>query len=193
MNLHEYQSKQLFAEYAIPAPKGQVASSPDEAVAAAQHLGGSLWVVKAQVHAGGRGKVGGVKVAKDLDAVRAATKAMLGTILVTHQTGPEGLPVHQVYVELGSKIAREIYLSLVLNRDSGRIAFVASAAGGMDIEEVAEHTPEKIVRVDIHPTAGLQDFQCRQLAFALALTGPQIAQFRKIAHALYKLYLERDA
>jgi succinyl-CoA synthetase beta subunit len=193
MNLHEYQSKQLFTQYAIPVPKGQVASSPDEAVAAAQKLGGSLWVVKAQVHAGGRGKVGGVKVAKDLDTVRSATKAMLGTMLVTHQTGPEGLPVHQVYVELGSKIVREIYLSLVLNREAGRIAFVASAAGGMDIEEVAEHTPEKLIHVNIHPTAGLQDFQCRQLAFALDLSGAQIAQFGKICHALYKLYLEQDA
>ena len=193
MNLHEYQSKQLFAQYGIPVPQGQAASSPEEAVAAAKALGGSLWVVKAQVHAGGRGKAGGVKVAQDLDALRAAAKAMLGTTLVTHQTGPEGLPVHQVYVELGSKIVREIYLSLVLNREAGRIAFVASAAGGMDIEEVAERTPEKLIHVNIHPTAGLQDFQCRQLAFALTLTGPQIAQFGKIAHALYKLYLECDA
>ena len=193
MNLHEYQSKQLFAQYAIPVPKGEVAGSAEEAVAAARKLGGSLWVVKAQVHAGGRGKAGGVKVAKDLDAVRAAAKAMLGTMLATHQTGPEGLPVHQVYVELGSKIAREIYLSLVLNREAGRIAFVASAAGGMDIEEVAEHTPEKIIRVNIHPAAGLQDFQTRQLAFGLGLSGAQIGQFGKIAHALYKLYLERDA
>ena len=193
MNLHEYQSKQLFAQYGIPVPEGQVASSPEDAAAAARQLGGSLWVVKAQVHAGGRGKAGGVKVAKDLDALRAAAKAMLGTTLVTHQTGPEGLPVHQVYVELGSKIVREIYLSLVLNREAARIAFVASAAGGMDIEEVAERTPEKLIHVNIHPTAGLQDFQCRQLAFALALTGPQIAQFGKIAHALYKLYLECDA
>src|SRR5258708_7612801 len=193
MNLHEYQSKQLFAQYAIPVPKGEVAGSPEEAVAAALKLGGSLWVVKAQVHAGGRGKAGGVKVAKDLDAVRAATKAMLGTILVTHQTGPEGLPVHQVYVELGSKIAREIYLSLVLNRDAGRIAFVASAAGGMDIEEVAERSPEKIIRINVNPTAGLQDFQCRQLAFGLGFKDAQIAQFGKIAQAIYKLYLERDA
>ncbi len=193
MNLHEYQSKQLFSQYAIPVPKGRVASSPDEAVAAAKELGGSLWVVKAQVHAGGRGKAGGVKVAKDLDAVRSATRAMLGTTLVTHQTGPEGLPVHQVYVELGSKIVREIYLSLVLNREVGHIAFVASSAGGMDIEEVAEHTPEKLIHVNIHPTAGLQDFQCRQLAFALDLSGAQIAQFGKLAHALYKLYLEQDA
>jgi succinyl-CoA synthetase beta subunit len=193
MNLHEYQSKALFAQYAIPTPKGQVADSPAAAEAAAKALGGSLWVVKAQVHAGGRGKAGGVKVAKDLPAVRAAAQAMLGTRLVTHQTGPEGLPVHQVYVELGSKIAREIYLSLVLNRDAGRLAFVASPAGGMDIEEVAEHTPEKIIRVNVHPAAGLQDFQCRQLAFGVELSGAQIGQFAKIAHAIYKLYLERDA
>jgi succinyl-CoA synthetase beta subunit len=193
MNLHEYQSKQLFAEYAIPVPEGFMAATPEEAVAAAERLGGSLWVVKAQVHAGGRGKAGGVKVTRDLGAVRAATKAMLGTVLVTHQTGPEGLPVHQVYVELGSKIVREIYLSVVLNREVGRIAFVASAAGGMDIEEVAEHTPEKIIRVNVHPTAGLQDFQCRQLAFGLGLEGAQIAQFGRIAHALYRLYLDRDA
>ncbi len=193
MNLHEYQSKQLFAEYDIPIPKGLVADSADEAVAAAERLGGSLWVVKAQVHAGGRGKAGGVKVTKDLAAVRAAAHAMLGSVLVTHQTGPEGLPVHQLYVELGSKIVREIYLSLVLNREVGRIAFVASAAGGMDIEEVAAHTPEKIIRVNVHPAAGLQDFQCRQLAFGLGLTAGQIAQFGRIAHALYRLYLERDA
>src|SRR6201999_2129855 len=193
MNLHEYQSKELFAQYAIPIPKGHVANSPSEAVAAAEKLGGSLWVVKAQVHAGGRGKAGGVKVVKDLDAVRNATKAMLGTTLVTHQTGPEGLPVHQVYIEVGSKIAREIYLSLVLNRDVSRLAFVASAAGGMDIEEVAEHSPEKIIRVNVNPTAGLQDFQCRQLAFGLGFKGAQITQFTQIAQALYKLYLERDA
>jgi succinyl-CoA synthetase beta subunit len=193
MNLHEYQSKELFAQYAIPVPKGQVASSPEEAGAVAQRLGGSLWVVKAQVHAGGRGKAGGVKVAKTLDAVRDAARSMLDTVLVTHQTGPEGLPVHQVYVEEGSKIAREIYLSLVLNREAGRITFVASAAGGMDIEEVAERTPEKIIRVNIHPAAGLQDYQARQLAFGLDLKGPQVAEFGKIAHALYRLYLDRDA
>jgi succinyl-CoA synthetase beta subunit len=193
MNLHEYQSKQLFAKYAIPVPKGLVAASPDEAAAAAEALGGTLWVVKAQVHAGGRGKAGGVKVARDLDGVRNATSAMLGTILVTHQTGPEGLPVHQVYVEQGSKISREIYLSVVLNREAGHIAFVASAAGGMDIEEVALHTPEKILRVNVHPAAGLQDFQCRQLAFGLGLVGPQISQFGLIAQALYRLYLAEDA
>ncbi len=193
MNLHEYQSKKLFAEYAIPVPRGIVADSAQGAAAAARQLGGPVWVVKAQVHAGGRGKAGGVKVTKDIEAVAAAAKAMLGTTLVTHQTGPEGLPVHQVYVEQGSDIAREIYLSLVLNREAGRIAFVASAAGGMDIEEVAEHAPEKIMRVNVHPAAGLQDYQCRQLAFGLGLSGGQVAQFGNIARALYKLYLERDA
>jgi succinyl-CoA synthetase beta subunit len=193
MNLHEYQAKRLFARYAIPVPKGEVASSPEQAVAAAQGLGGSVWVLKTQVHAGGRGKAGGVKVVKDLEAVRAAAAAMLDTVLVTHQTGPEGLPVHQVYVETGSSIAREIYLSLVLNREAGRIAFVASAAGGMDIEEVAEHSPEKIIRVNVHPTAGVQEFQVRQLGFGLEFSATQIAQFGKIAHALYTLYLECDA
>ncbi|MDE1923382.1 MAG: ADP-forming succinate--CoA ligase subunit beta [Gammaproteobacteria bacterium] len=193
MNLHEYQSKKLFAEYGIPVPKGVVADSPQGAIAAARELGGSVWVVKAQVHAGGRGKAGGVKVAKDLDAVGKAAAGMLGTRLATHQTGPEGLPVDRVYVEQGSNIAREIYLSLVLNREAGQIAFVASAAGGMDIEEVAEHSPEKIIRVNVHPAAGLQDFQCRQLAFGLGLQGAQIGQFTRIARALYALYLERDA
>jgi len=193
MNLHEYQSKKLFIDYGIPVPKGRVASTAAEAESAAGELGGALWVVKAQVHAGGRGKAGGVRVAKDLPTVRAATEAMLETVLVTHQTGPAGLPVHQVYVELGSQIVREIYLSVVLNREAGRIAFVASAAGGMDIEEVAEHAPEKIIRVNVHPTAGLQDFQCRQLAFGLGLAGTQIAQFAVIAHALYRLYVDLDA
>jgi len=193
MNLHEYQSKQLFARYGIPVPQGFVAASPEEAVAAAERLGGSIWVVKAQVHAGGRGKAGGVTLARTAEAVSAAAKTMLGSVLVTHQTGAEGLPVHQVYVEAGSQIAREIYLSVVLNREAGRIAFVASAAGGMDIEEVAQHSPEKIIRVNVHPAAGLQDFQCRQLAFGLGLKGAEIAQFGRIAQALYTLYLKEDA
>ena len=138
-------------------------------------------------------KLGTTSIANVKLGTANVSKVMLGTTLVTHQTGPEGLPVHQVYVESGSKIAREIYLSLVLNREVSRIAFVASAAGGMDIEEVAARTPEKIIRVNIHPTAGLQDFQTRQLAFGLGLGGAQIEQFGKIAHALYRLYLERDA
>jgi succinyl-CoA synthetase beta subunit len=134
MNLHEYQSKQLFSRYGIPVPAGHVASTPEEAADAARRLGGGLWVVKAQVHAGGRGKAGGVKLAKTVDDVSAAAAGMLGKRLTTKQTGAEGLPINQVYVETGSKIARELYLSLLLNRDTGRIAFVASAAGGMDIE-----------------------------------------------------------
>ena len=193
MNLHEYQAKELFAAYGIPVPAGRMAATPDEAVAAAEALGGSIWVVKAQVHAGGRGKAGGVKLARDSAAVRDAAKAMLGTRLATKQTGPEGLPVDRVYVETGSAIEREIYLSLTLNREKGRIAMVGSAAGGMDIEEVAEHSPEKITTVNIHPAASLQPNQCRRMAFALGFKGEQIAQFQKIAMALYQLYLDKDA
>ena len=193
MYLHEYQAKLLLADYGVPVPEGRVAGSPEEAVAAAEALGGGLWVVKAQVHAGGRGKAGGVKLARDTGAVRAAAAAMLGTRLTTKQTGPGGLPVDRVYVELGSKIERELYLSLTLNRERGRIAVVASKDGGMEIEEVAEHTPERIISVNVHPATGLQPFQCKQLAFALGLAGPQIAQFEKIALGLYRLYIECDA
>ncbi len=193
MNLHEYQAKEVFREYHIPVPAGYVARSADEAVAAAKKLGGSVWVVKAQVHAGGRGKAGGVKLARDFEAVRKAAAGMLGQRLVTKQTGAEGLPIEAVYVEEGSDIAREIYLSLTLNRERSRISLIASSAGGMDIEEVAEKTPEQILRVDIHPAAGLQPYQCRELGFGLKLTGPQMKEFQVIVLALYRLYLERDA
>jgi succinyl-CoA synthetase beta subunit len=193
MNLHEYQAKDVFRNYGIAVPAGRVAASADEAVKAAEALGGPIWVVKAQVHAGGRGKAGGVKVARDLETVRSAAQDMLGTRLVTKQTGPEGLPVEHVYVESGSDIEREIYLSLTLNRERGRIALIASAAGGMDIEEVAAKTPEKILTVNIHPAAGLQAYQCRQLAFGLGLKGTQLTEFQSIAMGLYKLYLEKDA
>ena len=192
MNLHEYQSKELFASYGIPVPKGLVAATGSEAAEAARKLGGSKWVVKAQVHAGGRGKAGGVKLVDSPEAADKAAEAMIGQRLVTHQTGPEGLPIRQVYVEQGSKIARELYLSLVLNRDKGHIAFIASAAGGMDIEEVAEHSPEKIVRININPSTGLMPSHARALAYGLELEGDQIAEFGKLAQALYKLYMEKD-
>ena len=193
MNLHEYQAKELFRRYGIPVPPGVVAGSPEEAVQAAQTLGGAVWVVKAQVHAGGRGKAGGVQLVRNLAALRAAAERMLGQRLVTAQTGAEGLPVTRVYVESGSDIEREIYLSLTLNRERGRIAVIASSAGGMDIEAVAQRTPEKIIAVNVHPAAGLQPYQCRQLAFALKLVGPQIAEFQSLVMALYRLYIEEDA
>jgi succinyl-CoA synthetase beta subunit len=192
MNLHEYQSKQLFTSYGIPVPKGEVAATGAEAAAAARKIGGSKWVVKAQVHAGGRGKAGGVKLVDSPEAAAEAAEAMFGKRLVTHQTGPEGLPINQVFVEEGSKIARELYLSLVLNRDKSQIAFIASAAGGMDIEEVAAHTPEKIIRVNVNPATGLQPSQCRVLAYGLGLEGKQIGEFTTLAQALYKLYLDKD-
>jgi succinyl-CoA synthetase beta subunit len=192
MNLHEYQSKRIFAEFGVPVPAGRVASTEAEAAAAAAELPGPVWVVKAQVHAGGRGKAGGVKLCRSAPEVAEAAGAMLGRRLVTPQTGAAGLPVHQVYVESGSAIARELYLSVLLDRERSRIAFVASAAGGMNIEEVAAKEPEKILRVDVDPAAGLQGYQCRRLAFGLGLEGRQVAEFERIARALYRLYLERD-
>jgi succinyl-CoA synthetase beta subunit len=192
MNLHEYQAKDIFRSYGIPVPAGKVAASPAEAAAAAGALGGGSWVVKAQVHAGGRGKAGGVKLARDLAAVEAAAAALLGKRLVTAQTGPEGLPVERVYVEVGSDIAREIYVSLTLNRERARIALIASSAGGMDIEEVAHKTPQKILAATIHPAAGLAAHQARELAFGLELKGAQVSEFTALAAALYRLYLEKD-
>jgi len=193
MNLHEYQSKRLFAEYGIPVPRGIPAGSPNEAVKAAQELGGALWVVKAQVHAGGRGKAGGVKLAKSMDEVREHARGMLGKRLVTHQSGPDGLPVNVVYVEQGSDIDRELYLSMLVDREVNRVSFIASAAGGMDIEKVAEETPEKIFSVAVAPDAGLQDYQARQLAFGLGLDKKQMRQFGDLVQRLYRLYLDSDA
>jgi succinyl-CoA synthetase beta subunit len=192
MNLHEYQAKDVFRSYGIPVPLGRVAASADEAAEAAAALGGSVWVVKAQVHAGGRGKAGGVKLTRDIEGVRSAAADMLSRRLVTQQTSAEGLSVSQVYVESGSDIAREIYLSLTLNRDRGRIAFIGSAAGGMDIEEVAHRTPEKILSAVIHPAAGLAAYQARDLAFGLGLTGSQIGEFQSLTAALYRLYIDKD-
>ena len=193
MNLHEYQSKRLFADYGIPVPEGIPAETPDEAAAAAGELGGELWVVKAQVHAGGRGKAGGVKLARSVDEVREHAAAMLGTRLVTHQSGPEGLPVNVVYVEAGSDIERELYLSMLVDREVSRVSFIASAAGGMDIEQVAAETPEKIFTVAVAPDAGLQDYQARQLAFGLELDKQQMRQFGDLVKRLYRLYEECDA
>ncbi len=193
MNLHEYQSKRLFADYGIPVPRGIAAKSPNEAVDAAKELGGDLWVVKAQVHAGGRGKAGGVKLAKTLDEVHEYAQDMLGKQLVTHQSGPEGLPVNIVYVESGSDIERELYLSMLVDREASRVAFIASAAGGMDIEEVAAETPEKIFTVAVAPDAGLQDYQARQLAFGLGLDKKQMRQFGALIKRMYRLYIECDA
>ena len=193
MNLHEYQSKRLFAEYGIPVPRGIPVESPDAAVKAAKEIGGKLWVVKAQVHAGGRGKAGGVKLARTHDEVREYAKGMLGTQLVTHQSGPEGLPVNVVYVEEGSDIDRELYLSMLVDREVSRVSFIASAAGGMDIEKVAAETPEKIFSVAVAPDAGLQDYQARQLAFGLGLDKKQMRQFGDLIKRLYQLYLNADA
>ncbi len=193
MNLHEYQSKKILASYGVPVPEGLVASNPGEAEAAARALGGAVWVVKAQVHAGGRGKAGGVKLARDLAEVTAAAAGMLGQRLVTKQTGAAGLPVEKVYVEAGSNIERELYLSFTLNRERGCIAVVASAAGGMDIEQVAHDTPEQILSVTVHPAAGLQPWQCRQLGFGIGLKGEQLAQFQSILLALYRVYTDKDA
>ena len=193
MNLHEYQSKRLFADYGIPVPRGIPVKSPNAAVDAAKELGGDFWVIKAQVHAGGRGKAGGVKLARTRDEVHRYAENMLGTQLVTHQSGPEGLPVNVVYVEEGSEIDRELYLSMLVDREVSRVAFIASAAGGMDIEQVARETPEKIFTIDIAPDAGLQDYQARQLAFGLELNKQQMRQFGNLISRMYKLYVETDA
>jgi succinyl-CoA synthetase beta subunit len=193
MNLHEYQSKRLFADYGIPVPRGIPADSADAAVRAADELGGDLWVVKAQVHAGGRGKAGGVKLARSHDEVREYADEMLGSTIVTHQTGPEGLPINTVYVEQGSDIDRELYLSMLVDREVSRVSFIASAAGGMDIEKVAAETPDKIFSVAIAPDAGLQDYQARILAFGLDLDKQQMRQFGDLIRKMYRLYLECDA
>lgn len=193
MNLHEYQAKQLFARFGIPVSSGEVAESPRAARQAADRLGGSVWVVKAQVHAGGRGKGGGVKLANSLDEVQAAAAGMLGIRLVTKQTGSAGLPVNQVFVEAGSEIERELYLSLLVDRAHERVTFVASAAGGMDIEEVAATTPDKIFTVSVNPAAGLQAYQSRILAAGLSLEKEQMRQFVALTAKLYSLFCECDA
>ncbi len=197
MNLHEYQAKALFGEYGIPVPAGRVAASVAEAWEAAQALGGEQWVVKAQVHAGGRGKAGGVRRVRGRAELEEVVQALLGTPLVTHQTGPAGQPVERVLVETPCEIAREVYLACLVDRAAERIALIACGEGGMEIEEVAARHPEKIHKVLTDPAAGLQPYQGRRLAYALGLEqggggGEAVAHFTRIALALYRLFTERD-
>jgi len=193
MNLHEYQSKQLFAKQGIPVPEGSPVTSVKEARRAAEALGGGRWVVKAQVHAGVRGKVGGVVLVDSLDKVEAEANRLLGSMLVTKQTGEPGLPINTLLIEAITDIDRELYLSVLVDRESKKVLFMASQAGGMNIEEVAEETPEQLHIIRIDPAAGLQGYQCRKLAFALALEGTQIREFQKFMFALYNLFIQSDA
>ena len=192
MNIHEYQAKQVLEAYQVPVPRGHVAFTPDEAVKAAEELGGPVWVVKAQIHAGGRGKGGGVKVVKSLEEVREEATRMLGMTLITHQTGPEGREVGRIYVEDGSDIARELYLSALVDRTTSRISFIASTEGGMDIEEVAAQTPEKILTIDVDPAGGISGHHGRQIAFALGLEGDQVKQATALIANLYRAFVEKD-
>jgi succinyl-CoA synthetase beta subunit len=192
MNLHEYQGKQLFAEYGLPVSKGYAASTPEEARQAAVQIGGDVWVVKAQVHAGGRGKAGGVKLVKTLDEVEAFAKAQLGTRLVTYQTDSKGQPVNKILVETCTDIARELYLGAVVDRASRSIVFMASTEGGVEIEKVAHETPEKIFKVTIDPLIGAQAYQGREVAGLLGLNATQTKQFVKIYLGLAKMFEECD-
>ncbi len=192
MNLHEYQGKQLFAQYGLPVSTGYAVDTPEEAVAAAEKIGGDMWVVKAQVHAGGRGKAGGVKLVKTTDEVAAFAKQWLGQRLVTYQTDENGQPVSKILVESYTDIAEELYLGAVVDRSSRRIVFMASTEGGVEIEKVAEETPEKILRAVIDPLVGPQPFQGRELAFKLGLQGDQIKQFVKIFMGLATMFQEKD-
>lgn len=194
MKIHEYQAKELFRKYNIPVPDGQVAFNPDEAVQVAQILKtkDNRYVVKAQIHAGGRGKGGGVKVVDSLDGVREAAKQIIGMQLITHQTGPEGKKVKSVLVEEASSIARELYISIVLDRATSRPIIMASQDGGMDIEEVAEKTPERIIKESIHPAIGLQPYQARKIAYALNIPQEGMKDALKLITNLYKVFIEAD-
>ncbi len=192
MNLHEYQAKQILRSANINTPRGQAADSVDAAVAAAHALGGDAWVVKAQIHAGGRGKAGGVKLVRSTDALRDAAAALLGSPLVTIQNAPDGQPVNAVLVEEALNIARELYLSFLVDRETERIVIVASAAGGMDIEEVARTTPDKVLKEGCDPLLGVQAFQCRALAFALGLAGEAYKDFCRLLPALYRVFVAND-
>ena len=192
MNIHEHQAKAVLAEFGVPVPRGYPAFSVDEAVQAAEKLGGPVWVVKAQIHAGGRGKGGGVKLARSIDEVRDIAGKMLGMTLVTHQTGPKGRLVRRLYIEEGASIAKEYYLSLLVDRESSRVAVVASTEGGMDIEEVAHATPERIHTFTVDPATGVWPHHGLQLAQALGLKGDTAKQARALLPQLYKAFVEKD-
>ena len=197
MNIHEYQAKTLLKKFGVTVPRGMVATTVEEAVKAAESLGGPgaapVWVVKSQIHAGGRGKGGGVKVVKSIDAVKAEAERMLGMQLITHQTGPEGQKVRRLYIEEGADIARELYLSVVLDRATGRVTFMASTEGGMDIEEVAETHPEKIIKVAVDPATGIQGFHARDVAYGLGLKDEAFKAGTKLMLQVYKAFIELDA
>lgn len=193
MNIHEHQAKALLKKYGVAVPKGGVAFTPEDAKNVAADLGGPVWVVKAQIHAGGRGKGGGVKLAKSMDEVMRETKNILGMNLVTHQTGPEGKEVKRIYIEEGCDIARELYLGMLIDRATSRITIMASTEGGMDIEEVAEKSPEKILKISIDPTTGMQGFHARKIAFGLGLKGKQVSSAVKFMLAMYKAFTDLDA
>ena len=192
MNLHEYQSKALFAEFGIPVPEGRVVSTPEEATEAAKKLGGELWVVKAQVHAGGRGRAGGIRLARSIEEVTQHAGSLLGERLVTHQSGNKGLPIDKVYVEMGSDIDRELYLSLLVDRAQERVVIVASVAGGMDIEEIAASTPQKILTAAIDPKVGFCADQARDIGFGLDLGEDQVTELESILVKLVQLVHECD-
>jgi len=193
MKIHEYQGKEILRNFGVPVPRGIPAFTVQEAIEAAQKLGGPVWVVKAQIHAGGRGKGGGVKVAKSIDDVKARATDILGMQLVTHQTGPEGQKVRRLYIEEGADVQKEYYLSVVTDRASQKVAFIASSEGGMDIEEVAHSTPEKIVKVFIDPAIGLTAAQGDELAKGVAMPADSVAQFVDVCQKLYKCYMDTDA
>jgi succinyl-CoA synthetase beta subunit len=192
MNLHEYQAKGVLRDYGITTPRGKAITAPAEVSGAVADLGGDAWVIKAQVHAGGRGKAGGVKLCRSADELRAMAESLLGTRLVTYQNAPDGQPVNTLLIEETLPIARELYLSITVDRAAERIGLVASAAGGMEIEEVARTTPEKILRETVDPANGFMDYQGRNLAFGLELQGDQVAAFGKLVKTCYRLFVEKD-
>jgi len=192
MNIHEHQAKELFRAYGVPVPEGRAAASVDEAVGYAESQDWEVFVVKAQIHAGGRGKAGGVKITRDKHEVRQLASEIYGKTLVTHQTGPQGKKVQRLLIERGSDIARELYLSMIVDRAAGMPVIIASTEGGMEIEKVAAEQPEKIVTVHIDPVIGLQGFHCRRIAFALGLSGDLVKQCGRMLAALYRLFHEKD-